>query len=64
MYLLYKVVVFVLVLLGCVSELLAAPVKHRDAVVSDAAEDAKAVHDGDQEVRINSEYFTVKKLNL
>ena len=55
MYLLCKVV-FILVLLGCVSEMLAAPVKHREAVVSDTVEDAKAVHNGDKEVRLKSEY--------
>ena len=48
MYLLYKVVVFILVLLGCVSEMLAAPAKLREAVVSDAVKDAKAV---DEKVR-------------
>ena len=55
MHLLYKVV-FILVLLGCVSEMLAAPVKLREAVVSDAAEDAEAVHNGDKKVRLKSEY--------
>ena len=50
MYLLYKVV-FILVLLGCVSEVLAAPVKLREAVVSDTVEDAKAAADVD-EVRL------------
>ena len=48
MYLLCKVVLFVLVLLGCMSEMLAGPVKLTEAVVSDAAEDTKAV---DEKVR-------------
>ena len=48
MHLLHKGVVFILVLLGCVSEILAAPVKLREAVVSDAAEDVKSV---DEKVR-------------
>ena len=43
MYLLCKVVIFLLVLLGCISEMLAAPVKLREAVISDVVEDAKAV---------------------
>ena len=47
MYLSRKVEIF-LVLLGCVSEMLAAPVKLREAVVSDAAEDVKSV---DEKVR-------------
>ena len=42
MYLLYKVV-YILVLLGCVSELLAAPAKLREAVVDETAENTKAV---------------------
>ena len=51
MYLLCKVVVFLLVLLGCVSEMLAAPVKLREAVIRDTVEDAKPAADGD-EVRL------------
>ena len=51
MYLLCKVVVFILVLLGCVSEMLAAPVKLREAVVGDAVEDAEAAA-ADDEVRL------------
>ena len=50
MYLLYKVV-FILVLLGRVSEVLAAPVKLREAVASDTVEDAKAAAKVD-EVRL------------
>ena len=38
------------------TEMLAAPVKLREAVVSDTAEDAKGVHNGDKEVRLKSEY--------
>ena len=54
MYLLYKVV-FILVLLGCVSEVLAAPVKHREAVVvSDAVEDTKAVDEKVREKKSNN----------
>ena len=48
MYLLHKVVLFILVLLGCISEMLAAPVKLAEAAVGDAAEGAKAV---DKKVR-------------
>ena len=57
MYLLYKVV-FILVLLGCESEMLAAPVKHREAVVSDAAENNKAV---DEKVREREYLNLIKK---
>ena len=56
MFLLCKVV-FILVLLGCVSEMLSVPVKLRDTVVSDAVEDAKAVRNDDKEVRLKSEYI-------
>ena len=52
MYLLYKVV-FILVLLGCVSEMFAAPVKLREAVVSDAAEN-KAVDEKVREQKSNN----------
>ena len=54
MYLLYKVALFILVLLGCMSEMLAAPVKFTEAVVSNAAESVKAATDGD-EVRLKFE---------
>ena len=50
MYLLYKVV-FILVLLGCVCEMLAAPVKLREAVVGDAVEAPEAAA-ADGEVRL------------
>ena len=59
MYLLYKVV-FILILLGCISEMLAAPVKLREAVVSDAAENNKAV---DEKVR-EREYLNLIKKDL
>ena len=52
MYLLYKVI-FILVLLGCVSEMLVAPVKLRDTVVSDVVEDAKAVDEKVREKKSN-----------
>ena len=54
MFMLHKVVLFVLVLLGCMSEMLAAPVKLTEAVVSDAAEGVHAATD-DDEVRLKSE---------
>ena len=53
MYLLYKVV-FILVLLGCVSEMLAAPVKLREAVISDVVEDAEAVDEKVREKKSNN----------
>ena len=57
MYLLYKVV-FILILLGCISEMLAAPVKLREAVVSDAAENNKVV---DEKVREREYLNLIKK---
>ena len=57
MYLLYKVV-FILILLGCISEMLAAPVKLREAVVGDAAENNKAV---DEKVREREYLNLIKK---
>ena len=53
MYLLCKVL-FILVLLGCVSEMLAAPVKLREAVVRDVVEDAKAVDEKVREKKSNN----------
>ena len=53
MYLLYKVV-FILVLRGCVSEMLAAPVKFREAIISDVVEDAKAVDEKVREKKSNN----------
>ena len=54
MHLLYKIVLFVLVLLRCMSEMLAAPVNLAEAAASNAADDAKAVHDDDEQVRLKS----------
>ena len=51
MFMLHKVFLFVLVLLGCMSEMLSAPVKVTEAVVPDAAKDVKAI---DEKVRKKS----------
>ena len=60
MFMLHKVVLSVLVLLGCMSKMLAAPVKLTEVVVSDAAEDGKAV----DEVREKEYLNFIKKTYL